>query len=113
MAISKTLLGIAAIGLLGLGACTRDQNVFQADGEFYKGKARSERSDRANFVVEAGPVSASLDNARAAAKYEAVKYCVDYLGSSDIEWTANPDDPDESLLIDNDRLIASGRCIEP
>lgn len=98
--------------LLVLGACSGGVNQLTIDGQSYSGKARADRDDRAQFVAQAGPASASLENARQAAAFEAVQYCIDYLGTSDIAWINPPDAPEEALLIDNNEVVVQGRCVE-
>lgn len=98
--------------VVAIAGCSSSVNRLTLDGQLYRGSAKADRSDRAAFVAQAGPVSASLENARQAADYEAVKYCIDHLGTSDILWDAAPDAPEESLTIDNDKLVVQGRCVE-
>lgn len=98
--------------VLAVAGCSSSVNRLTLDGQLYSGSAKADRSDRAAFVAQAGPVSASLDNARQAAAYEAVKYCINYLGTSDIVWDAAPDAPADTLTIDNDKLVVQGRCVE-
>ena len=68
------------------------------------------RDARDEFTVTARPVSASLEGAREAARYEATVYCVNRYGRSDIAWTVGPDSPDAALPIADDTLTLAGRC---
>ena len=52
----------------------------------------------------------SLDGAREAGRYEAIRYCIANFGSSDIAWTEGPDAEDGTLTIANDRLLLRGTC---
>ena len=60
--------------------------------------------------MSVGPASASLEGAREAGRYEAIRYCIDNFGSSDITWIAGPDAEDGTLTIANDRLQLRGTC---
>ena len=105
------ILTMAGLGL-GLAACGPGEDAVRFDGNLYSTKLKSERGARANFLVTARPVSASLLGAREAARYEATVYCVNSYGSSAIEWVIGPDSPDESLPIDRDTLTLQGVCPE-
>lgn len=79
----------------------------------FAGDLKSERRDRAGFVAQGGPASVSLEGAKQAAAYQVVQHCIAFLGSSDVAWINGPDVPDDQLLIKNDRVVLTGRCIEP
>lgn len=103
---------IAATLLLALAGCGGKNDDITMDGQRFDGRVSTERGDRAAFVATGGPASASLEGAREAARYEAIKHCISYLGTSDIAWVQGPDAEDAALAIDRDRVILSGRCIE-
>ncbi len=97
-----------------LAACGQsDLDTVTFEGTRFGGDLRSERGDRAAFVAQGGPASVSLEGSKQAAAYQVVQHCIAYLGSSDVSWTNGPDVPDDQLLIEDDRVILSGRCIEP
>jgi hypothetical protein len=103
----KTILGVLCVAMLA-GGCSQDDKI-AFDGQFFrtglkKGEARH------MFTVTAKPASASLAGARAAAEYEAISYCVNEYGSSDISWIVGPETADASLPIDKDTLILQGSC---
>ena len=106
---------LASLGLLLMvaGCGDRHANRLTIEGQPFSGGAKADRDDRAAFTATGGPVSVSLDGARQAAAFEAVKYCIGYLGSSDIAWSQSPDAPEAELEIENDRVTVSGRCLEP
>lgn len=100
--------------LLVLAACGRGElDTITYEGARFTGDLRTERSDRPGFVATGGPASASLEGARQAAVFQAVQYCIRYLGSSDIAWINGPDVEDAALRIDNNKVVLSGRCVEP
>ena len=93
-----------------LAACGPREGDIAFDGQFYRARLDTQRDSRQDFTVEVGPVSASLLGAKEAARYEAVVYCVNRYGSSDISWVVGPDTPDEALRITDDTLTLQGRC---
>ena len=86
------------------------ETQFAFDGQFFRSAARKVEDDRQVFDVTVSPVSASLDGARAAARYEATRYCVETFGNSSVIWQSDPDAPVEALGIENDTLILRGMC---
>ncbi len=92
-----------------LAGCSSEAEKLRFDGQFYRTKL-SDLDERHKFQVTASPVSASLEGAREAARYEAIVFCVNEYGSSAIEWVVGPDDPDETLPIDNNTLTLQGAC---
>ena len=100
--------------LVALSACgDGSHNTIVYEGAGFTGGLSSVRGDRASFVARGGPASASLEGARQAAAYQVVRHCIEYLGSSDVEWINGPDVEDSALVIEDDNVILSGRCIEP
>ncbi len=101
------LIPVAALLLTG---CGPDEDDILFDGQFYRAKISTERGARQDFTVSVRPVSASLEGAREAARYEATVYCVNNYGSSDISWVVGPDAEDAALPISNDTLLLQGSC---
>jgi hypothetical protein len=102
-----TALAVCA-GLVA--GCTAADDRILFDGQFYNAKVRTVDRQLDVFTVNVRPVSKSLLGAREAGEYEAISYCVNSFGSSDIVWTAGPDAPDGQLTIDRDTLVLQGRC---
>ncbi|MCR9158780.1 MAG: hypothetical protein NXH80_16200 [Rhodobacteraceae bacterium] len=97
-----------------LAACgSGELDTVTFDGARFSGDLRSERSDRAGFVATGGPASVSLEGAKQAAAYQVVQHCIAYLGSSDAAWVNGPDVADDQLVIQEDRVVLTGRCAEP
>ncbi len=104
------MLPVAVLALMALGACNRNQEPILFDGAAFKTKATKEDKDLSVFVVSITPVSASLDGAREAGRYQGTRYCIENFGTSTIHWTVGPDTDPASLAIDNDTLIFKGKC---
>ena len=103
--------GFCVALLAGCGQSELDVITFE--GDRFAGNLRSERGDRAAFVATGGPASISLEGAKQAAVYQAVQHCIDYLGTSDFEWTNGPDVDDTALIIVENEVVLTGRCSEP
>jgi hypothetical protein len=101
--------GVILASMIGLTGCGPGDEAVLFDGNLYRTRL-NDTDARHKFVVTASPVSASLEGAREAARYEATIYCVNNYGSSKIDWVVGPDDPDEVLPIEDDTLTLEGAC---
>lgn len=96
----------------GLGGCERagifrsDQPVF--DGQRFRGQVKTERLSRQNFTVTVFQVSKSAVGAVAAADYKAKQHCIQYFGTSEIDWIVGPDS--RPLPVAGDALTLRGVC---
>ncbi len=104
------MLPVAVLALMALGACNKDKEPILFDGVAFKAKATKEDKDLSEFLVTVSPVSASLDGAREAGRYQGTRYCIQNYGTSTIHWTVGPDTDPASLVIDRDTLIFKGKC---
>lgn len=108
------LLVCAALALSGCGErfkLIQRGDVF--DGQRFRGSAKTDRQDRQDrqmFVATVRPVSASFEGAVQAATHQGTKHCIEYYGTSEIDWEIGPDTPREALVIDNDTLTFMGTC---
>ena len=108
---SALWLGFLLLGVfLILAACGRNEDRIAFDGQFYNAKLKQIDRQFNLFSVSVTPVSASLDGAREAGRYEASSYCVTNFGTSDIAWTSGPDA--EEVTLDGDTLLLQGSCEE-
>ncbi len=111
----STLAGLA--GLVLISACTvsssKDRVLF--DGQFFRAKAKSvdKRNTPTEFTVVVNNVSASLDGAREAGRFEGTKFCIQNFGSSRIVWKVGPDTEPQNLRISDDKLTFAGTCQRP
>ena len=105
---------VFASGLCLLAACGHNErDIVTFEGVRFAGDLRAERGDRAAFVATGGPASVSLEGAKQAAKYQVVQHCIAYLGTSDAAWVNGPDAPDAELVVTDNRVVLTGRCVEP
>ncbi|WP_299042553.1 hypothetical protein [uncultured Tateyamaria sp.] len=105
------LTGLMLIAVLLLSACNeRQADRVAFDGVFFRASSGKVDKQREQFEVSVSPVSASLDGAREAGRYEAIRYCIRQFGSSDIDWIAGPDAEDGTLRINGDKLLLRGTC---
>lgn len=105
------LVAMACIACLTLAACQeRRADRIAFDGVFFRSSSSSVDKQRDQFLVTVGPASLSLDGARLAGNHEAIRYCVENFGASDIDWIQGPDGEDGTLTLENDRLVLRGTC---
>lgn len=107
----------ALLILTAISACSvtsaSDRILF--DGKYFRTNARSvdKKVSPTDFTVTVNGVSASLDGAREAGRYEGTRFCVQNFGSSRIDWKVGPDSEPQTLRIENDKLTFAGRCQRP
>ncbi len=93
-----------------IAACGANREPILFDGQSYRAKLSREDKSRQTFTVSVSPVSASFEGALEAGRYEATRHCIEFFGTSDIDWVVGPDDDPESLPIVQDSLNFSGSC---
>ncbi|EPX80465.1 hypothetical protein [Salipiger mucosus] len=109
------LAALAGIAVLGLTACSvfgSRENQIEYQGIPFNGDHRALRDDRMSFVATAKPADVSLDGAIRAAEFEGVKYCISYIGTSDIDWQIGPDTPRAQMPVSDGTLTFRGTCVE-
>lgn len=106
------LVALTAVSACG-GGSSSDRILF--DGKAFRAKAKSvdKKKSPAEFTVTIKGVSASLDGAREAGRYEGTRFCVQNFGSSRIAWKVGPDTEPQNLRIENDSLTFAGSCQRP
>lgn len=108
--VRLTLLGLAVV--IALGACSdRDRQRVLFDGVYFRTKAKAVKDDRQSFNVEVPKANRSINGAREAGRFEGTRYCIENFGTSDINWSLGPDAEDGRLVIENNDLRLSGRCV--
>ena len=103
---------VAACG--GVGISSSSNRVF-FDGHYFRAKAKpvDKRATPTEFTVVVNDVSASLDGAREAGRFEGTKFCIHNFGTSQILWKVGPDSDPQSLRIVDDKLTFAGACQRP
>lgn len=96
-----------------VAGCARIDNLGRKKGVLFDGhqfRTRVEKTADAGeeFQVTVFRASQSVEGARQAGAYEAVRYCIQQFGSSDATWTVGPDS--EGLTVVDDTLTFQGRC---
>ena len=117
MRVKQSLIcGMAAFALL---AACGDAPLFSKkeafDGEYFRARAKlvDKKVSPTDFTVVVTGVSASLDGARQAGRYEGTKFCVQKFGSSRIDWKVGPDTEPQELDVSDDKLTFVGTCQRP
>ncbi len=107
-------LALGALALLTLAGCDalrRNNGAPEFDGAYFRAKLTPSEVDRSAFSVWVLNPEKTLAGAREAGRYEAVKYCIQTFGSSEITWVQSPDVPLDQLSYDDSgRLVISGAC---
>ena len=113
VAFLSAVFGLAVVSACGIA--TPSENRVQFDGQSFRAKAKpvDKKVSPADFTVVVNGVSASLDGAREAGRFEGTKFCIKNFGSSRIVWKVGPDTDPQNLRISDDKLTFSGTCQRP
>ncbi|ASP21742.1 hypothetical protein ANTHELSMS3_03090 [Antarctobacter heliothermus] len=103
LAVAATLGGCERAGMF-----KRNAPVF--DGERFRTTAKSERKNRQDFVINVSGVSKSMKGAIAAGEYKAVQHCIEFFGTSEIDWIVGPDTDPQALVVTGDNITFRGTC---
>ncbi|WP_420325521.1 hypothetical protein [Mameliella sp.] len=103
LALAATIGGCGRVGIF-----KSDEPVF--DGQRFRAVVKAERKNRQVFTVTVHQVSKSVEGARAAANYKAKQHCIQYFGTSEIDWTVAPDADAQTLRVVDDTLTFRGSC---
>lgn len=103
---------VVVVGLILalLASCGNRRDRVAFDGQFFSSKASRVDGDRQQITVSVRPVSASLEGALAAGRYESTRYCIDNYGNSAVDWVVGPDQDPNTYRIENDTLVLRGAC---
>ncbi|MEL7100431.1 MAG: hypothetical protein AAGM84_16520 [Pseudomonadota bacterium] len=102
------MFAVTAVAVLA--GCQNRKDEIAFDGQFFSSRLSKVDGQREQFEVAVRPFSASAEGARSAGEYEAISYCIDQFGSSEIIWTRGPDAEDDRLSVTNDTLSLRGAC---
>lgn len=106
MKCSMCLALLAGLTLAGCGSENRP--VF--DGATFRAKLGDDKADARSFAVEVRDAGKTLEGAREAGRFEAVRHCIETFGNSRIDWVEGPDAEDGALRLVDGNLILTGRC---
>ena len=114
----RTLLAGGLVAATLVSACSVVQPSSEKarfDGQYFRTKVKpvDKKAAPADFTIVVNGVSASLDGAREAGRYEATKYCISKFGSSRVNWKVGPDTEPQKLPISDDKLTLAGSCMRP
>lgn len=101
--------GLAVLSVLALAACS-DEGRQTFDGVAFRASLDADKDDKRNFLIEVRDAGQSLDGAREAGRYEAVRHCIENFGNSRMRWELGPDAEDGALRIEDGNLILKGQC---
>ncbi len=113
----KQVSTIGVIAVLSIAsACSREsEDRILFDGYSFRAKAKlvDKKNSPTDFTVTVKGVSASLDGAREAGRYEGTRFCIQNIGSSKIDWRVGPDTDPQNLQIVNNTVTFVGSCQRP
>ncbi|WP_226621195.1 hypothetical protein [Alloyangia pacifica] len=101
---------LALAGLLAACGASKDDPEF--GGLRFRGTAKPVGEDRANFVATVSDAARAPYAAVDAGLYEGTKYCIHYLGTSDIAWAVTPEALRAQPRLSGRDLVLRGRCVE-
>lgn len=101
------------LAVLATASCgTRNEERVLFDGNFYKAKTKAvSKDDRKVFETVVRRPDQGIKGALAAGEHEAKRYCLKNFGTSEIEWTRGPFDPQAPLYAEGGSLVLNGTCI--
>ena len=102
MSISLTL------GLFSCGERYLDNQV-AFEGIRFRANLNTVKGNEFAFNVTVKNAEQNLKGAREAGRYEATKFCIERLSTSDIEWIKGPDS--DPLPLQDGNLKLSGKCV--
>jgi len=111
--VPGALVVLLIVSACGIVTPSADRVTF--DGKAFRAKAKQvdKKASPTEFTVVVNGVSASLDGAREAGRYEGIKFCISNFGSSRINWKVGPDTEPQNLRISDDKLTFAGTCQRP
>ena len=69
--------------------------------------------DRRDLTIRVqAPASATVDQVRESARFEATRYCIPNFGGSDARWTIDPVTGDWAFTRDGNEMIFNARCLK-
>lgn len=107
-----TLMLMCAVVAATASCAARNQDRVLFDGNFYKAKTKAvSKDDRKVFQTVVRRPDQGINGALAAGEHDAKGYCLKNFGTSKIEWTRGPFDPQAALYAEGGSLTLNGSCI--
>lgn len=107
--VPTTVLCLAV--LVTASCATRNDDRVLFDGNFYKAKTKAvSKDDRKIFETVVRRPDQGINGALAAGEHDAKGYCLKNFGTSEIEWTRGPFDPQAALYAQSGSLFLNGSC---
>ena len=96
---------------LGLSSCGERyfDNQVAFEGIQFRANLTPVKGNDFAFNVSVKNAEQNLKGAREAGRYEATKFCIERLSTSDIEWIKGPDS--DPLPLQDGNLKLSGKCV--
>ena len=99
---------LLTLGLFSCGESYLDNQV-AFEGIKFKTDLNPAKGNDFAFNVSVKNAEQNLKGAREAGRYEATKFCIERLSTSDIEWIKGPDS--DPLPLQDGNLKLSGKCV--
>ena len=99
---------LLTLGLFSCGDRYLDNQV-AFEGIRFRTNLNQVKGDDFAFNVSVKNAEKNLKGAREAGRYEATKFCIERLSTSDIEWINGPDS--DPLPLQDGNLKISGKCV--
>ncbi len=103
--------GLVLLTLAVLAGCTERKERAVFDGNYYPPKSRAEKQDRRNFTASVSRANRGVEGAQKAVVHEAMRYCLENFGTSDIAWAGVAQGVEGPIYMrSGDRVSVTGRC---
>ena len=102
------MLILFALSLFSCGERYLDNQV-AFEGVKFRANLNKVKGDDFAFSVSVKNAEKNLKGAREAGRYEATKFCIERLSTSDIKWIYGPDS--DMLPLQDGNLKLSGKCV--
>lgn len=108
----KLRAGAALALIAALAACGTSKDDPEFGGLKFRADTKASSQDRAAFAATVKNAARAPQLAVDAAVYEGTKYCIHFLGTSDIAWAVDPAALRAQPRLAGSDLVLSGRCVE-
>ncbi len=103
---------VICLAVLVAASCARNEERVLFDGVHYKAKSKAaSKDDRKIFETVVRRPDQGIKGALAAGEHESKRYCLKNFGTSEIEWSRGPNDPQAPLYAQGGSLVLNGQCV--